>query len=133
MKIRLISWLASGLMFSTSMLPLMARADSNSATYLSPALAEVQLTPSQQAQLEALSEQTQSQLENLLTSEQQAQFNNALSQGNGVRSAARSLNLSFRQRRQMRNILQTMRSQLDTILTAEQRQQIQQSLQTSQN
>lgn len=132
MKIRLIIWLASGLMLSTSILPLVARAGSDSANYLSPALAEVQLTPSQQTQLEALREQTQSQLKNLLTPEQQTQFNNALSQGNGVRSAARSLNLSFRQRRQMRNILQAMRSQLDTILTPEQKQQVQENLQTSQ-
>jgi Spy/CpxP family protein refolding chaperone len=132
MKIRWISWLASGLIISTSILPLVARADSKLATYLSPVLAELQLTPSQQTQLEALREQTQSQLENLLTPEQQAQFNNVLSQGNGIRSAARSLNLSFKQRRQMKNIVQTMRSQLERILTPEQRQQIQQSLQTSQ-
>jgi Spy/CpxP family protein refolding chaperone len=109
----------------------MARADSNSVTYLFPALAEIQLTPSQQTQLEAMSEQTQSQLENLLTPEQQAQFNNALSQGNGVRFAVQSLNLSFKERRQMTNILQRMRSEIDDILTAEQRQQIQQSPQSS--
>ncbi len=131
MKRQLISWLGSGLIISTSLFPLMARADSNSVTYLFPALAEIQLTPSQQTQLEAMSEQTQSQLENLLTPEQQAQFNNALSQGNGVRFAVQSLNLSFKERRQMTNILQRMRSEIDDILTPEQRQQIQQSPQSS--
>jgi len=122
MKIQLISLLASGLMISTAMFPVIARAD---VTYLPPALAEVQLTPSQQTQLERLKEQTQSQLDNLLTSNQQTQFKNALSQGSDIRSAVQSLNLPLKKRRQMQKIFQTMRSQLDTILTAEQKQQIQ--------
>lgn len=117
MKKQLISWLGSGLVISTSMFPLMARAESNSVTSLSPALAEIQLTPSQQIQFETLREQTQSQIKNILTPEQQAQLDNALSQGNDLGSAVQSLNLSFKQRRQMKNILQTMRSQVDTILT----------------
>jgi Spy/CpxP family protein refolding chaperone len=132
MKKQLISWLGSGLVISTSMFPLMTRAESNSVTSLSPALAEIQLTPSQQTQFETLREQTQSQIKNILTPEQQAQFNKALSQGNGVRSAVQSLNLSFRERRQMRNILQTMRSQIENILTPEQKQQMRESLQSSQ-
>lgn len=129
MKKRLISWLVSGLMLSNSMFPLIARADSTLATSLSPVLTEIELTPSQQSQLETLSQQTQSQLDNLLTSEQKEQLNNALSQGNDLRTAVRSLNLSRQQRRQMRNIFQTLRSQLNTILTSEQKQQIQESLQ----
>lgn len=128
MKIQLIALFASGLMISTAIFPMIARAD---VTYLPPALAEVQLTPSQQTQLETLKKQTQSQLDNLLTPSQQTQFKNALSQSNDIRSAVQSLNLPLKQRRQMRNIFQTMRAQLDTILTAEQKQQIQESLPTS--
>ncbi len=133
MKIQWISRLAGGVgvivILSTLMSPLMAQTEFN----LSPTLAKIQLTPSQQTQVEALSAQTQSQLKELLTPQQQAQLNEAVSEGNGVRSAVMGLDLSLRQRRQMRNILQTMRSQLNTILTPEQKQQMRESLQTLQH
>jgi Spy/CpxP family protein refolding chaperone len=132
MKIKWISWLGSGLIISASTFPLIAQAQSNDImTNLSPALAEIELSASQQTQLEAVKKRTQSQLQTILSSEQQDQLKNALSQGNDMRSAVQSLNLSFRQRRQMKNIMQTMRSQLNNILTPEQKQQIQQKAQSS--
>jgi hypothetical protein len=132
MKRQLISWLGSGLIASTSMFPLMAQAQSNSLTHLSPALAEIELSASQQTQLEAVKKETQSQIQNILSSEQQDQLKNKLSQGDDMRSAVQSLNLSFRQRRQMKNVVQKMRSEVDNILTPEQKQQLQETIQSSQ-
>jgi Spy/CpxP family protein refolding chaperone len=109
----------------------MAQAQSNLMTNLSPALAEIELSPSQQTQLEAVKKETQSKLQAILSPEQQAQFKNALEEGNDVRSAVQSLNLSFRKRRQMKNVFQTMRSEVNSILTPEQQQQIQQKVQSS--
>ncbi|WP_373481012.1 hypothetical protein [Geminocystis sp.] len=133
MKVKFISWLGSGLIASTSMFPLMAQAQSNSVTLLPPALAEIELSASQQTKLEAVKKETQSQLQTILSSSQQDQLKNSLSQGNDMRSAVQSLNLSFRQRRQMKNIMQTMQSEVGNILTPEQKQQIQQKAQSSQN
>jgi hypothetical protein len=131
MKMKWISWLGSGLILSATTFPLMAQAQSNLMTNLSPALAEIELSPSQQTQLEAVKKETQSKLQAILSPEQQAQFKNALEEGNDVRSAVQSLNLSFRKRRQMKNVFQTMRSEVNSILTPEQQQQIQQKVQSS--
>ena len=117
MKRQLISWLGSGLIISTFMFPLMALADSNSVTSLSPALAEIQLTPEQQTQVEVLKGKTEAQFKNLLTPKQETQLQN-------IRTAFQSLELSFKQRQEMRNILQSMRLQVDKILTPEQKYRI---------
>jgi Spy/CpxP family protein refolding chaperone len=132
MKTRWMAWMASGLIASVPLFSSVAQADSNSLTQLFPALVGVQLTPEQQDQLESLSQQTLPQVQTLLTPEQQAQFNDTLAQGNGVRVAALSLNLSVMQRLQIFNILQTARSQLATILSPEQQRQIQRNIQTLQ-
>lgn len=132
MNVKFISWLGSGLIASTSIFPLMAKAESNSLTLLSPALAEIELSTSQQTQLEAVKKETQSKIQTILSSEQQDQLKNTLSQGNDMRSAVQSLNLSFRQRRQMKNVVQKMRSEVDNILTPEQKQQLQETIQSSQ-
>lgn len=132
MKPRWMAWMASGLIVSVSVFPSIALADSNSLMQLFPALVGVRLTPEQQSQLERLKEQMLPQVQNLLIPEQQAQFNHSLSQGNGVRAAVLSLNLSVMQRLQVGNLLQTTRSQLATILTPGQQQQVQQNVQTLQ-
>lgn len=124
MKIKWISWLISMLIISISIFPLAAQAESNSAN-LPPALEQIQLTPSQQNQLEAITEQTQSQVKNLMSTEQQAQLKN-------VRSAIQSLNLSFQQRQEIGSILHSMRVEVSKILTPEQKQQLQETIQSSQ-
>jgi Spy/CpxP family protein refolding chaperone len=80
-------------------------------------LEQIQLTPSQQNQLEAITEQTQSQVKNLMSTEQQAQLKN-------VRSAIQSLNLSFQQRQEIGSILHSMRVEVSKILTPEQKYRI---------
>jgi Spy/CpxP family protein refolding chaperone len=97
-----------------------------------PALLGVQLTPTQQTQLERLRSQTLPQVQNLLSPEQQEQFYMALSEGKEVRVAVLSFNLSVTQRLQIRNILCPMQSRVEAILTPEQQQQIQQNIQALQ-
>lgn len=74
MKTQWMAWMISGLMLSIPMVPSLAQADTNSLTQLFPALVGVTLTPAQQIQLENLSYQTLPQVQQLLTSEQQAQY-----------------------------------------------------------
>ena len=121
MNKQLISWLASGLIISTFLIfSSMAQADSNSTGFFPPALAGIELTSLQKEQFQAVREQTQSQLKTLLSTEQQLNLRNALDQGQEMREAIKSLDLSFRQRRQMKDIMQTMRSEVESILTPDQ-------------
>jgi periplasmic protein CpxP/Spy len=132
MKPRWIAWMASGLIASAALIPSVAQADENSLTQLFPALTGVQLTSEQQTQLETLSDQTISQVQNVLTPEQHTQFKSALSQGKGIRVAAQSLNLSIKQKLQLHNILQPLQAHLGTILTPAQQKQVRQNAQASQ-
>ncbi|MEO0948708.1 MAG: Spy/CpxP family protein refolding chaperone [Cyanobacteria bacterium J06641_5] len=128
MKARLIPLLVSGMAISIIVFPLNVKANPSSTATTFPALAEVQLSPSQQTELEALKEETLSQLAILLSPAQQAQLEDAVSQGDSLKSAVRSLDLSFKKKRQMRGVLQDMRSEIDKILTPEQKQQLQDAL-----
>ncbi len=132
MKIQWMAWMASALIASVSVFPSVAKAQTDSLTHLFPALDGIELTSEQQSQIENLGHDTLPQLQNLLTPEQQYQFNTAISEGKGVGASARSLNLSFRQRRQMSRILKPMRSELESILTPEQQEQMQQKVQALQ-
>jgi LTXXQ motif family protein len=127
---RKTSWmigLVGGLIVSGGW-PTVAQAETNSLTHLFPALVGVQLTSTQQAQLTTLTEQTLPQVQNLLNPEQQTQFKAALNQGQGVRAAALSLNLTIAQRFQLNQLLRPLRSQLNSILTPAQQQQVQQNV-----
>lgn len=132
MKSQWMAVVCSGIITSTSVLRTAAQTKPNSLTQLFPALIGVQLTTVQQTQLANLSHQTLPQVQALLTPKQQAQFNAALAQDNGVRIAASRLTLSIRQQLQLSKILQTMRSQITPILTLEQQRQVWQNLQTMQ-
>lgn len=132
MKTRLRAWIASVLITSCSVFPSVAKADTNSLTEVFPALAGVELTSEQQTQIENLSKETLPQVQNMLTPEQQVQFNTTLSEGKGVGVAARSLDLSFSERRQMYKILKPIESELKTILTPEQLEQMEQNVQALQ-
>jgi Spy/CpxP family protein refolding chaperone len=118
MRTQWMAWMASGLMLTVPFVSL---------TQLFPALVGVPLTPTQQTQLERLSDQILPQVQQLLSPAQQSQFKAALAQGKGVRAAALSLNLSITQRMQILKTVQPLRSQINTILTPEQQQQVQQN------
>jgi Spy/CpxP family protein refolding chaperone len=127
-----MAWMASGLMLTVPFVSFVAQAETNSLTQLFPALVGVPLTPTQQTQLERLSDQILPQVQQLLSPAQQSQFKAALAQGKGVRAAALSLNLSITQRMQILKTVQPLRSQINTILTPEQQQQVQQNIQALQ-
>jgi len=78
------------------------------------------LTDDQSAQIEAIRTQTKSQMEALLTPEQQA----TLGEGDGGRRGFRNLDLTDEQRQQMRAIHEASHEQINAVLTPEQRQQL---------
>ena len=78
------------------------------------------LTDEQSAQIEAIRAETKSQMEALLTPEQQA----TLAEGNGGRRGFRNLDLTDEQRQQVRAIHDASHKQMDAVLTEVQRQQL---------
>jgi hypothetical protein len=117
----------SGLALTTPAFIPAAHSEANSLTQLFPALVGIQLMPAQQTQLMQLSQQTLPQVQQLLSSEQLSRFNAALTQGQSVRLALTSLDLSIPQQFKLRNVLQSARSQLTHILTLEQQEQLMQN------
>jgi hypothetical protein len=93
-------------------------------TQLFPALVGIELQPSQQASLVQLSQQTLPAVRRLLSPAQVQQFDAALKQGQSVRVALFSLNLSQSQQFVLARKLQSVRSQLTEILTPQQQQQV---------
>jgi len=93
-----------------------------------PALENVTFSSDQQSQLTQLRQQTRSELETIVSSEQRQQFRQSLSQGNGLWAAISAMQLSPDQTGQVRQVLQSKRQQLARIVTPAQRQQIMQNL-----
>jgi hypothetical protein len=104
-----------------------AQAQPAQLTQLFPALVGIKLQPTQKAKLEQLSQQTLPVVRQLLSPEQAPQFDALLKQGQSVRVAIFSLNLSTGQKFRLTRKLQSVRSQLGQILTPEQQQQIAQN------
>jgi hypothetical protein len=130
MKTRWIALMISSLALTTPVVTPAAYSEANSAnslTQLFPALVGIQLMPAQQTQLMQLRQQTLPQIQQLLSSEQLSQFNTALKQGQTVRVALTSLDLSIPQQLKLRNVMQSVRSQLTHILTPEQQEQLMQN------
>jgi LTXXQ motif family protein len=127
MKTRWIALMISGLALTTPAVTPAAYSEANSLTQLFPALVGIQLMPAQQTQLMQLSQQTLPQIQQLLSAEQLSQFNTALKQGQTVRLALTSLDLSIPQQFKLRNVMQSVRSQLTHILTPEQQEQLMQN------
>ena len=87
------------------------------------------LTPEQKTQWEEIRVETKAQIQNILTPEQQEQFETLTSQGQRGRKAIKQLNLSEEQKTQMREIMQSSRQQMANILTEEQLEQLRQQRQ----
>ena len=87
------------------------------------------LTPEQKTQWEEIRTQTKTQIQNILTPEQQQQFQTLTSQGQRRRGAMKELNLSNEQKTQMREIMESSREQMANILTEEQLEQFRQQRQ----
>lgn len=69
------------------------------------------LTQAQRTQLEQVKNNARSQVETVLTPQQQGQFQNAVEDGQKMRSAVASLNLSQEQQTQISEIMQVTKEQ----------------------
>ena len=93
-----------------------------------PALEGVNISPTQQESLDGIRQSTRSQVESILSPEQQQQFRASLESGQDMRTAVTSLNLSSEQQQQLRTVWQSSVTQLRETITPEQRNQIRQNL-----
>ncbi len=93
-----------------------------------PALEGVELTAAQKDQLAQMRAQGKSQIEAILTPDQQAQLRTAIAQKQGFRQAIATLNLTADQKTQLRQLYKANRQQFNTVLTPEQRQQVRQNV-----
>jgi hypothetical protein len=96
-------------------------------TQLFPALVGVELKSTQQAALAQLTQQSLPQIRRQLTPAQVQQFDAALQQGQSVRAAIFSLDLSISQRLKLTSQLQSIKSKVASMLTPKQQQQITQN------
>jgi Spy/CpxP family protein refolding chaperone len=97
-----------------------------------PMLSELDLTEEQKSQLEAIWESSRSEIESLLTPEQQEQFQTVRQQRQELREAREELNLSSEQKDQIRSIMQSAREEARNVLTDEQRQELRQEMRSRQ-
>ncbi|MBE9129141.1 MULTISPECIES: Spy/CpxP family protein refolding chaperone [unclassified Coleofasciculus] len=123
MKIKVLPLLASIAAIALTTAPMAVRAQP-------PFMEELNLTAEQKAQLEQIRESTDSQIEQILSPEQQQQFQTIRTERQRVRGAREALNLSDEQRDQMREIHQSAREQMQNVLTEEQRQQMREAMQS---
>ncbi|WP_156820217.1 Spy/CpxP family protein refolding chaperone [Synechococcus sp. PCC 7336] len=103
------------------------------ATSLAPAFAgrqrrgelfeQLNLTPEQQTEVEALRAEHQEQRQDILTPEQQAIAEAALTEGRSPREFVSELDLSDEQRQQLQELRQASREDFRAILTPEQQAQ----------
>jgi hypothetical protein len=94
MKNKLLSILTGAMVLTIPLTTTVVQAQTTPLTQMFPALSGVSLTQEQQIQLEQLTQQTLPKIENLLTEEQQSQFQTELQAGKGVRASLLSTNLS---------------------------------------
>ncbi|MDJ0677640.1 MAG: P pilus assembly/Cpx signaling pathway, periplasmic inhibitor/zinc-resistance associated protein [Calothrix sp. MO_167.B42] len=90
-----------------------------------PFLERLGLTESQKAQFAEIRQNTRAEIKNILTPQQQEQFQTITANMDRRMEAFRALNLSDEQKNQVWNILQSTKSQAREILTPEQRQKAQ--------
>jgi LTXXQ motif family protein len=119
--------IAIGCVVTSLILVTPAQAQPAQLTQLFPALVGIELQPTQKAKLEQLSQQTLPEVKQLLSPAQIPQFDAVIKQGQSVRVALFSLNLSTAQKFKLNRKLNSVRSQLGQILTPEQQQQIAQN------
>jgi periplasmic protein CpxP/Spy len=127
MKYRLLA-IGAGLLLTISLTSIPTHADANDLAATFPALQNVELTPSQQQKLSALSSKTLAEIRAILTAQQKVQFNRSLATGVGVKKSLLGTDLSLSQKFQLRNTLAPKHQQIEAILTPAQKQQVQQNL-----
>ncbi|MDY6900677.1 MAG: hypothetical protein SWZ49_21755 [Cyanobacteriota bacterium] len=104
MKSKLIPILAASTIFTLA-LPLAANACGD----------KKNLTQAQRTQIEEIRDNTRSQVESVLTPQQEVEFQSAVEDGQKMRSAVASLNLSQDQQTQINEIMQVAKEQKKAI------------------
>ena len=132
MQLKKISFIAGTIALSLAIIPFTVKAETNS---LSPqivaqvpqiaVLESLELTEVQKAQLTEIRQNIRAEIQNILTPQQQEQFQTITANMEQSIEAFQTLNLSDEQKSQVWNIFQSQKSQVEEILTPEQRQQIQ--------
>jgi periplasmic protein CpxP/Spy len=84
----------------------------------------INLTEEQKNKLKEIQQETRSQVDEILTSEQVDDFKQAMQEGKNPPDAMKSLNLSSEQKQKMRELMVSQRGKLDDILTDEQREKL---------
>lgn len=138
MKFKLMPMLAGLISLTVVTTPFIAKAQDSGSESLpqttqqtqrhSP-FANLNLTQQQQDQLAQIKSDTQARINQVLTSDQQAQLQNARQSGEKPWQAFKSLNLSPQQKDQIKQIRQSSRQQMKAVLTPEQQQQMQARMQ----
>jgi periplasmic protein CpxP/Spy len=98
-----------------------------------PVIAQLNLTTDQEAKLAEIRQDTQTQLENILTAEQRQIFKTQMAQGATLRESIAAMTPSDEQRTQLRATFQSARQSASAVLTPEQRQQAREWMQSRQN
>jgi Spy/CpxP family protein refolding chaperone len=140
MQLTKIPFIVGTIALSLVVTPLAVKAETNSLSpqivaQVSPTtvMKRLGLTEEQKAQLAEIRQNTRAEIQNILTPQQQEQFQAmTFKMGQGM-EAFRSLNLSDEQKSQVQDILQSQKSQIQEILTPEQMQKIQTLRQRSRN
>ena len=120
--------LSSALMVTPIAAAPIAQAQPAEITQTFPALAGVNLSESQIAELAQIRFQARSQVDAIVSSEQQQSFFNTLQSGEGLRAAISAANLSEAQRTQVRSIVRESRQEASQVLTPTQKQQLLQNI-----
>lgn len=92
-------------------------------------MSKLNLTDAQKAQMQQLRQETQAQIEQILTAEQRAQMQSLKQSGGKMRGGMKDLNLSEAQKQQIRQIRASSQQKMQAILTDEQRALMQQKRQ----
>jgi periplasmic protein CpxP/Spy len=122
-KIMLVGGILGGALM---LLPNLSKAQE---TRTFPVLEQIDLTQDQETQLSTIRRNTRTQLESIVSAEQQEIFKTKMSQGATFRDSIAAMNLSEDQRTQVRSTLKSARQEAATVLTADQRQLLRSVLQ----
>ncbi|MBF2027836.1 MAG: P pilus assembly/Cpx signaling pathway, periplasmic inhibitor/zinc-resistance associated protein [Oscillatoriales cyanobacterium C42_A2020_001] len=109
--------------------PVVAQVETAPAVQKQRGMNKLNLTDAQKAQMKQMREQTQAQIEQILTAEQKAQLQSLKQSGGKMRGGWQSLNLSEAQKQQIRQIRENAQQSMQSILTAEQRALLEQQRQ----
>jgi periplasmic protein CpxP/Spy len=135
MQLKVIPILAGAIALTFAATPLMVNAEPNPNAPLPgegsqpfKKIEGLNLTQDQKDKIKEIRENTRTQIQGILTTEQQEQFKTAMQSGQRQRprQVFATLNLTEQQKTQIRQIMQTSKQQMQAVLTPEQQQKVEQ-------